>query len=142
MLMKKILLLALLIPILVFGQTDKKKYIPTNAVAIGETTIVDECNFSYWKVSLINTGQGQKIDSDKGRYANERLRKCRLTTINSNWMVGSTEVNFQDKMGNEYWVYVDNDKLNFHDWTINEEYFLYVRVLEGPNRLIFLDDIE
>jgi hypothetical protein len=91
---------------------------------------------------LINTGDGQKINSDKGRYTNERVKKCKLKTKNPNWTIGSTEVKFKDKNGNAYWVYVDNDKLNFHNWITNQGYFLYLKVLEGPNRLIFLDEIE
>jgi hypothetical protein len=142
-LMKKLLLLTVLFPILAFGQTDKGKYTFTEAATLLETTIVDECVFRHLKVELfIHRDGGQKIDVAKGKYANERLKKCNLKTKTTNWTVGSTEVKFQDRNRNAYWIYVDNDKLNFHDWAADKSYVLYLRVLEGPNRLMFLDDIE
>jgi hypothetical protein len=140
--MKNIFLLLYLFPVLVFGQTDKEKYSLTDAATLLETTIVDECVFRRLKVELIFKGDGQKIDVAKGKHANERLKKCNLKTKTTNWTIGSTEVRFQDKNRNAYWIYVDNDKLNFHDWTAGKSYFLYLKVLEGPNRPMFLDDIE
>lgn len=141
MLMKTLLFLVLT-PVLVFGQISKEKYALTDGTVFSETTVVNQCNFSHWKVALIYSGEGQKIDSDKGRYANERLKGCNLKTSKANWTVGSTEIKFEDKNGNVYWLFLDNDKLNFHDWSSKKEYFLYLKVLEGPDRLIFLDGIE
>lgn len=139
--MIRMLLLFQLVPVLVFAQTDKGKYIFTEDAVLMETTVVDECNFSWQKVELTYAGGGQKIDADKGRYANERIKTCKLKTNNANWMLGSTEVRFQDKNKNAHWLFVDNDKLNFHDWTFNKQYVLYIKVLHGPDRLMFLDDI-
>jgi hypothetical protein len=51
--MKNIFLLLYLFPVLVFGQTDKEKYVHTEAATLLETTIVDECVFRRLKVELI-----------------------------------------------------------------------------------------
>ena len=141
--MKTLPLILLLIPAVVFGQdNDKKKYKQIDAPTLSNAVHMDECNFKMIKVILVYTGDGQKINADKGKTANERLKKCKLQIKNPDWMVGSTEVSFRDRSGNTFWLYSDNNKLNFHDWVTGKEYLLYIKMVDGKDKLLFLNEVE
>jgi hypothetical protein len=141
--MKKLLLALLLFPSLLAAQNvSKKDYKRIDAASLSEKALTDDCSFRMVKVVLTYAGGGQKLDADKGKIANQTLQRCRLRTTTTNWMVGSTEVSFRDSTAKQYWIYSDNDQLNFHKWVAGKNYVLYLKVLKRENMLLFLDAIE
>lgn len=132
------------IPVWANGQ-DKTKYVPADNATFSIHAEKYECFFTYQKVSLTYSGVRENVLPHEAAGIDERLDLCELKTSRQDWWFESMKLQFIDKDGFKYWLFVDADadKVQADRLVANKTYTLYVKFINDPEeRFDFLDDLE